>query len=310
MRVGWMVEEFVSAKRSMKGRDTRFIIIGSGISGVLMAIRLREQGYRNIIILEKADKMGGTWRDNVYPGVACDVAAHLYSYSFARNPDWRTRYAQGPDIWRYHHDVARRYGVLPLIRCNQEVTRAEFGNGAWRLTTSDGTEYHADIVIAAAGRLHHPVIPDIAGADSFAGPQFHTARWDSSVDWRGQRIGLIGTGSTATQVITRLAGQVPALKVFQRTPQWVFPVKNTPNPWWRRLAFRLLPPYWRRYFLQLQSETEARGAATTGSSEARAARDQVCHDMLATIRDPVLRAKLTPDYEVGCKRLVFSDGFY
>ena len=210
-------------------KDTRFIIIGSGISGVLMAIRLREAGFTNFTILEKAGEMGGTWRDNAYPGVACDVAAHLYSFSFARNPAWPKRYAKGPDIWRYQHRVARRHGVLPHIEYNKEVRSAEFTNGAWRLTTSDGTDYTADIVIAATGRLHHPVTPEIKGAHSFAGPQFHTARWDNAVDLRGQRIGLIGTGSTATQVITALAGEVPALKVFQRTPQWVFPVKNTPN---------------------------------------------------------------------------------
>jgi cation diffusion facilitator CzcD-associated flavoprotein CzcO len=294
----------------LQARDTRFIIIGSGISGVLMAIRLREQGYRNFTVLEKAAEMGGTWRDNVYPGVACDVAAHLYTYSFARHPGWQTRYAKGADIWKYNHDVARRYGVLPHIAFGKEVRSAVFDAGVWHLTTQDGAEYQADVVIAATGRLHHPLVPQIEGAESFTGAQFHTARWDRSVDLAGKRIGLIGTGSTATQVITALAGQVPALTVFQRTAQWVFPVKNTPNPWWRRLAFRLSGKHWQRYYLQLQTETEERGKATTGSAEARAARDQVCHDMLASIRDPELRRKLTPDYEVGCKRLVFSDGFY
>ena len=295
---------------SHRAQPPRFIIIGSGISGVLMAIKLREAGFTNFTILEKAAQMGGTWRDNTYPGVACDVAAHLYSFSFARNPAWPNRYARGADIWRYQHRVARRHGVLPHMEFNKEVSTAKFADGTWHLTTTDGADYTADIVICATGRLHHPVTPKITGADSFTGPQFHTARWDNSVDLRGKRIGVIGTGSTATQLITALAGEVPALKVFQRTPQWVFPVKNTANPWWRRLAFRLFPAYWRRYFLQLQSETEARGKATTGSTAARLARDQVCHDMLATIRDPHLRAKLTPDYEVGCKRLVFSDGFY
>ena len=294
----------------MTGKDTRFIIIGSGISGVLMAIKLREQGYRNFTVLEKAGTMGGTWRDNIYPGVACDVAAHLYSYSFARNPDWPTRYAKGAEIWRYHNDVARRFGVLPHIEYNKDVRTAVFQEQGWVLTTQDGVTYQADVVIAAVGRLHRPMVPDIAGAAEFAGASFHTARWDQSVSLSGKRVGLIGTGSTATQVITALAGTVPALTVFQRTPQWVFPVKNTPNPWWRRLAFRLSPSHWKRYFRQLESETEARGKATTGSAEARAARDQVCIDALASLRDPELRRKLTPDYEVGCKRLVFSDGFY
>lgn len=297
-------------KGNKRADNTRFVIIGSGISGILMAIRLREQGYRNFTILEKADQLGGTWRDNVYPGVACDVAAHLYSYSFARNAAWRTRYAKGDDIWRYLHGVARRFGILSHIEYSAEVSRAVFADDKWHLTTRDGREYCADVVIAAVGRLHHPALPDIPGAESFAGPSFHTARWDSSVDVQGKRIGLIGTGSTATQVITALARQVPSLTVFQRTPQWVFPVKNTPYPWWQRLAFRLSGSYWKRYFLQLQSETEARGKATTGSSEARAARDQVCHDQLASLDSPELRRKLTPNYEVGCKRLVFSDGFY
>ncbi|MEY4159556.1 MAG: hypothetical protein RLZZ136_177 [Pseudomonadota bacterium] len=275
-----------------------------------MAIKLLEQGYRNFTVLEKASTMGGTWRDNVYPGVACDVAAHLYSYSFARNPAWPTRYAKGADIWKYHHGVAESCGVLPHIAYNKEVVSASFEHGAWRLTCQDASIYHADVVIAATGRLHHPTIPTIAGAHSFAGAQFHTAQWDGAVDLANKRVGLVGTGSTATQIITKLAGAVPALTVFQRTPQWVFPVKNTPNPWWRRLAFRLSPRLWKRYFLQLQSETEARGKATIGDNAARAARDQVCIDMLATIRDPELRRKLTPDYAVGCKRLVFSDGFY
>lgn len=294
----------------MRGKDTRFVIIGSGISGVLMAIRLQQAGYRNFTILEKAAAMGGTWRDNVYPGVACDVAAHLYTYSFARNPAWQTRYAKGADIWKYNHDVARRYGVLPHIEYGKDVRSAAFEGGIWRLTTQDGSHYEADVVIAATGRLHHPVVPEIAGAETFAGASFHTARWDRSVDLAGKRVGLIGTGSTATQVITALGGEVPALKVFQRTAQWVYPVKNTPNPWWKRLAYRFSPAHWQRYYLQLQRETEERGKATTGSSEARAARDQVCIDALQSLRDPELRAKLTPDYEVGCKRLVFSDGFY
>ena len=297
-------------KDRLRGKETRFIIIGSGISGVLMAIRLLEQGYRKFTVLEKAHEMGGTWRDNVYPGVACDVAAHLYSYSFARNPSWPTRYAKGQDIWQYHHRVAQRFGVLAHIEYNKEVLTAVLSDGVWHVTTQDGSTYQAEVVIAAVGRLHHPVVPDITGAETFAGASFHTARWDSSITLRDKRIGLIGTGSTATQVITALAGEVPSLTVFQRTPQWVYPVKNSPNPWWRRLTFRLSPAHWKRYFLQLESETEARGKATTGSAEARAARDQVCIDALASLRDPELRRKLTPDYDVGCKRLVFSDGFY
>lgn len=292
------------------GKDLRFVIIGAGISGALMAIKLIERGFRNFVVLEKADAMGGTWRDNVYPGVACDVAAHLYSYSFAGNPWWRSRYAKGSDIWKYYHDVARRYGVLPFIEYGKDVATAKFDGCQWQVTTSDGDMYPADVVIAAAGRLHKPVIPNITGLDSFAGASFHTARWDRSVDLAGKRVGVIGTGSSATQIVTALSGKVAKLSLFQRTAQWVFPVNDTPNPWWRRLAFWFSRNRWERYYRQLRSETEARGKAATSSEEGRRARDQVCYDALNTIRDHTLRAKLTPDYAVGCKRLVFSDGFH
>lgn len=293
-----------------RGKATRFVIIGAGISGVLMGIKLLERGFRNFVIIEKAGRMGGTWRDNVYPGVACDVAAHLYSYSFARNPTWRTRYAKGHDIWRYYHGVARQFGVLPFIRYHQEVMSAVFADGIWQVTTRDEECFEADIVITATGRLHQPVMPRIDGLDSFAGALFHTARWDSSVDLAGKRIGVIGTGSSSTQIVTALAGKVERLSVFQRTAQWVLPVKDTPNSFWTRMGFWLSAKRWKRYYLQLRSETEARGKAATSTEEGRRARDQVCYDALASIRDPELRAKLTPDYAVGCKRLVFSDGFH
>ena len=293
-----------------RGKDTRFVIIGAGMSGALMAIKLLERGFRNFVVLEKAGRMGGTWRDNVYPGVACDVAAHLYTYSFARNPWWRSRYAKGAHLWAYFHGVARHFGVLPFIRYYQEVLSAEFDGGAWHVKTQDGDVHVADIVITATGRLHKPVRPKIEGLDTFAGPLFHTARWDPTVELTGKRIGVIGTGSSATQIVTALSGKVAKLSLFQRTAQWVFPVKDTPNPWWRRLAFWFSPKRWQRYYLQLRSETEARGKAATSSEEGRKARDQVCYDALNTIRDHTLRAKLTPDYAVGCKRLVFSDGFH
>ncbi len=288
----------------------RVVIIGAGISGILMGIKLLERGWRDFVILEKGATLGGTWRDNVYPGVACDVAAHLYVYSFAPNAGWRSRYAKGAEIWKYYRSVAHRHGVLPHIEYNKEVVDARFDGARWNLCTGDGQAYAADIVIGANGRLHHPVLPEIPGRNSFAGTAFHTARWDQSLDLRGKRIGLIGTGSTATQIVAALADQVGQLKLFQRTAQWVFPVVDTPVPLWKRIAFKLSPAYASKYYYTLRSQTEARGRAATGDKVARAARDQQCYDALATVRDPVLRAKLTPDYEVGCKRLVMSGTFY
>ena len=275
-----------------------------------MGIKLKEHGFTDFVILEKGETLGGTWRDNRYPGVACDVAAHLYVYSFAPNPAWRSRYAKGPDIWNYYHNVARRFSILPHIRTRCEVASAKWQGDKWALTTQDGETLTADIVVAAAGRLHHPVMPDIPGADSFAGRSFHTARWDTSVELTGKRLGVIGTGSTATQIVASCAGKVRQLKLFQRTAQWVYPLPDTPVPWWKRLLFRLSPVHARRYYYTLRAQTEARGKAAIGDPVARAARDQVCFDALAGVRDPELRRKLTPDYEVGCKRLVFSGDYY
>lgn len=291
-------------------RHMSVVVIGAGISGILMGIKLRERGIEDFVILEKADTLGGTWRDNVYPGVACDVAAHLYVYSFAPNAGWRSRYAKGSDIWRYYHRVAEKRGLLPHIRYGKDVVSADWDGAAWQVATRDGNTLAADIVVVASGRLHHPVVPAIPGADSFAGPAFHTARWDSSLDLAGKRIGVIGTGSTATQLVSALADRVGRLSLFQRTPQWVFPVQDTPIPSWKRLEFRLFPSHASRYYHELRRFTEARGKAATGDHQARAARDKQCHDALAGVSDPVLRAKLTPTYEVGCKRLVMSGTFY
>ena len=163
-------------------KEPSIVIIGAGISGLLMGIKLLERGQRNFVILEKGETLGGTWRDNTYPGVACDVAAHLYTYSFARNPWWRSRYAKGPDIWRYYHGVAKRRGLLPFVQYHKEVDTAVFNQDGWNITTKDGQVYRADIVIAANGRLHHPQIPAIAGKESFSGASFHSSQWDHSID--------------------------------------------------------------------------------------------------------------------------------
>ena len=288
----------------------RIVIIGAGISGILLGIKLRERGWNDFIILEKAEKLGGTWRDNVYPGVACDVAAHLYVYSFAPNPDWCTRYACGQDIWAYYNAVAEQFGVTRHIRTNKEVIRAEFGGAGWRVTTGDGEEMEADVVISATGRLHVPVLPDIAGRDTFAGPHFHTARWDRSFEPAGQRIGLIGTGSTSVQIVSALADTARKLTVFQRTPQWVYPVANAPIPWWKRLKFRMFPSLATKHYYELRDDTERRMRAAIGDEIARAERDRMCIDALGSVRDPELRRKLTPDYAVGCKRMVISGTFY
>ncbi|MBV1917298.1 MAG: NAD(P)/FAD-dependent oxidoreductase [Sphingomonadaceae bacterium] len=299
-----------AGKWETSGAGPRVLIIGAGVSGILMAIKLRARGWRNFVILEKAQALGGTWRDNVYPGVACDVPAHVYVYSFAPNPAWKTRYAKGPDIWKYYHDVARRYGVLAHIEYGKDVDLAEFDGAGWTVTATDGSTYTADIVIGAAGRLRDPNLPEIPGRDSFAGPSFHTARWDQTVSVKDKRVCLIGAGSSGVQVLASIAHEVKHITQFQRTPQWVFPVQDAAIPWWKRLAFRLFPFYVRATYRRLLDFSNQRGALAFESKEARAERDQMCVDALERIRDPELRATLTPDYDVGCKRLVMSETWF
>lgn len=304
------VAEERPVRAAARSAGPQVVIIGSGVGGILMAIKLIKRGWRDFVILEKAQTLGGTWRDNVYPGVACDVPAHVYVYSFAHNPWWTSRYANGPSIWKYYHDVAKRYGVLPHIQYGKEVERADFDGARWTVTTKDGGSYRADIVIGATGRLHHPKTPDIPGAASFAGPSFHTARWDRNVSLKGKRVGLIGAGSSAVQMLSNVVGEVKQITLFQRTPQWVFPVEDTPIPLWKRLAYRLVPGLAHRTYEAMLKESNERGKLAFEDPSARAARDKTCTDALARIRDPELRAKITPNYAVGCKRLVMSNKWY
>lgn len=310
VQVGQPLKAESSRNEMSRRTGPRIVIIGAGVSGILAGIKLRERGWSDFVILERAETLGGTWRDNVYPGVACDVPAHVYVYSFAPNPAWKTRYAKGPDIWRYYHDVARRHGVLGHIEYGKGVESAVFDGARWTVTTNDGASYDADVVIAAAGRLRDPKLPDIPGKETFAGSSFHTARWDTGISIKGKRIGLIGAGSSGVQVLAAIAGEVAHITQFQRTPQWVFPVEDAPVPWWKRLAFRLSPSYLRQTYQQLLDFSNSRGALAFETKEGRAERDKMCSDALLRIRDPELRARLTPDYDVGCKRLVMSETWF
>ena len=285
------------------------MVIGAGIAGILTTIRLRERGLTDVTVLEKADSLGGTWRDNVYPGVACDVPAHFYSFSFAPNPGWTHRFATGAQLWEYFAGVADEYGVTPHVRFGVEATDATWYGDHWTVTTDSGDRLDAEIVISCTGRLHHPKQPDIPGIADFSGTVVHSARWDPSIDLDGARLGVIGTGSSATQITAATASRVAHLDLFQRTAQWIFPMENAPIPWWRRLLLRI-PAYGRHYYRRLEEEINEIGRAATGDPRAAQERKQTCLDALNSVRDPELRAKLTPAYEVGCKRLVISGTFY
>ena len=210
----------------MAQRDLRVVVLGAGMAGILAGIKLQEKGFTDITIYEKADRIGGTWRENTYPGLTCDVPSHHYTYTFERNPDWTRHLPPGEEIQAYFERVTAKYGVDKLIRFNEEAERADFVEGRWQLGFKSGLTDSADILICATGVLHHPRYPHIEGMERFQGHLFHSARWDHSVPLDGRRIGIIGNGSTGVQIVSALAGRASKLEHYQRTAQWIMPVEN------------------------------------------------------------------------------------
>jgi cation diffusion facilitator CzcD-associated flavoprotein CzcO len=294
-------------------RDLRVVVVGAGMSGILAAITLEEAGVDDVVVYEKADRLGGTWRENTYPGLSCDIPSHFYSYSFALNPEWSRRFAPGAEIQAYFEDVARRWGVERRIRHGREVRRCVFERGRWRLAFADGAADEADVVFAATGVLHHPAYPDIEGLGTFGGACFHSARWDHDVPLAGRRVGVIGTGSSAIQIVTAIVDRVGELRLFQRTPQWIAPAANPAYTEEEKAAFRRDPA------AMAAVRAEVSRAITDGFANVLV---DVTSPMLEAIhaacvahleervRDPVLREKLRPAYRAACKRLIVSDGFY
>ncbi|WP_242902458.1 flavin-containing monooxygenase [Actinomadura terrae] len=286
------------------------LIIGAGISGICMAFKLKEAGIDNFTIIEKEQRIGGTWRDNTYPGLACDIPAALYQYSFELNPHWSHFRAPGAEIAAYLEDVVDRHGLRPHLRFGEEVTAARFADGGWRVTTANSSTFEVDFLISATGFLHHPSVPNIPGLGSFSGPLFHSAQWKPGVRIHDRRVALIGTGSSGVQLVAALAGAPRRLLVFQRTPQWIFPMPNWKTggigralrrvPAFREAEFRLL----RWLYHTIISR------ATVEPGWRRNLIGWLCRRNLRTVTDPELRSKLTPDYEPMCKRIVLANSFY
>ncbi len=293
-------------------RKPRVVIIGAGMTGILMTIKLREAGITDIRILEKASKLGGTWRENTYPGVACDIPSHMYTYSFEPNPDWSKQFADGAQIQQYFERVARKYGVSNSVQFNEAAVSSVYKHGKWTVVTSKHNTYEADFVVNCTGILHHPSLPDIPGIDSFEGAMFHTARWDHDVELRGKRVGIIGTGSTAAQIIPEVARVAAKLTVFQRTPQWLLPLPNRTLSERTRKRLRANPNRLRRRVARHEWMLQnLLTKAVTGHKLQNAAFSAICKLYLRFgIKDPLLRAKLTPDYKVGCKRIIISTTLY
>jgi cation diffusion facilitator CzcD-associated flavoprotein CzcO len=290
----------------------RIAIVGSGFSGLGMAIRLKQEGIHDFVVLEKADDVGGTWRDNSYPGCACDVPSHLYSFSFAPNPDWSSTFSPQPEIWDYLRDCAERFGVTEHLRFGCELLDASWDEdaGHWDIETTGGN-WTATVLIDGTGPLSDPSLPAIPGIESFEGTYFHSARWNHEHDLTGERVAVIGTGASAIQIVPQIAPRTGQLTLFQRTPPWVMPRRDRPLTSLERRVYRALPAaqlamragiYWARegFVLPFNGNLPMRAIAK---------RIALAH-LHGQVRDPKLRAKLEPDYEIGCKRILISNDYY
>lgn len=297
-------------------RNLRFVIIGAGMAGILAGIRLKEVGRNDFVIYEKGDKLGGTWRENRYPGLTCDVPAHCYTYSFAPNPDWTAFYATGPEIREYFEKVANDYKITDHFEFNSEVKSTIFNEetGRWDIRLADGRTDEADVLIAASGVLHHPNIPSFEGEETFKGHLFHSARWDDDAPLDGARVGVIGSGSTGVQIVSALSTRSDKLVHLQRSPQWIMPGQNFEYTEEERAAFRkdlkkidairFGEDYWNsvHHF--------NRAIINPDSDEMHQIQAMVEQNLEESVKDEALREKLRPDYRAACKRLIYSWDYY
>jgi cation diffusion facilitator CzcD-associated flavoprotein CzcO len=293
-------------------RHARVGIVGAGFSGIGMAARLRREGIDDFFILERSDELGGTWRDNTYPGCQCDIPSHLYSFSFAPNPEWTRMFALQEEIRAYLHRVADDHAVVPHIHFGHEVQGATWDDGAkrWRLDTSHG-EFTADVLVAALGGLSEPARPELPGLDDFGGTVFHSAQWDHDHDLTGERVAVIGTGASAVQLVPEIQPRVERLHLFQRTPVWVMPDADRPMTEFERSLFRRFPAAQRglRGLIYLLQEGTVVGTIFNRRLLELLQRIAERH-LERQVSDPELRAKLTPSYTLGCKRITQSATYF
>jgi cation diffusion facilitator CzcD-associated flavoprotein CzcO len=288
------------------------IIIGAGFGGIATAIDLQRHGFTDITLLDAAPALGGTWFFNSYPGAACDVPSHLYSYSYAQRRDWSRLCSPQSEILAYLNGVAREHGIDRMLELNTKVTACRWDDDArqWTVSSQDGRSWGADAVVIATGQLNQPSVPRIEGIDEFAGHSFHSARWDHGYELRGKRVAVVGTGASAVQFVPEIAELVDSLIVYQRSGNWFLPRRNRPYPALAKLAFEHIPGLqaYRRKFIYEYAETltaSIRHPRTFG----RLARAQSKYFMRHQLKDPEVRRKAWPDYTFGCKRVLFSSRY-
>ncbi|MDP2310580.1 MAG: NAD(P)/FAD-dependent oxidoreductase [Pseudomonadota bacterium] len=297
----------------MSDQNLHVLIIGAGFAGIGLAHRLMRGGLRDFTILERAPSVGGTWRDNTYPGLACDIPSHLYSYSFAPNPDWSRFFAPQPEIRAYLERCADMHGIRSHIRFEVGAIRADFdeGTGLWTVQTTAGPITARFVVSGAGHALSQPVYPDIPGRASFAGKTMHSARWDGEYPLEGKAVAVIGTGASAVQIVPAIASRVGSLGVYQRTPAWVFPKPDWPTSKVERRLYRRIPPVQRLMRGAVYSIFESFALGHVFAPRLNAIHDWRGRRFLASsVRDRALREKLTPDFRFGCKRILLSNEYY
>jgi len=289
------------------------LIVGAGFSGLCMAIKLREAGMDSFLVIEKADDIGGTWYENRYPGCACDVPSHLYSFSFDRNAEWSEMFASQQEIQAYLKRCAKRHGILPHIRLRTALREAQWSEERqrWSVLTNTGEVIEARVLVSGMGALHVPRYPELKGLGRFEGPHFHSATWDASASLVGKNIAVIGTGASAVQFIPHIAPRASKLFVYQRTPGWIIPRLNLPITERARKCFRRVPGATWAFRTFLFWALEIRVPAFLGNLKMRKKGEEMARQHLEKqVADPQLRAKLTPNYEFGCKRVLLSNDFY
>ena len=302
--------------RAAAGQDApvphfKIAIIGTGFAGLGMAIRLLQSGERDFVVLERAGDVGGTWRDNTYPGCQCDVPSHLYSFSFAPNPNWSRAFSRQPEIWEYLRGCARRFGVTPHIRFNHAVQMAAWDDEQqlWRIDTAGGP-VTATFLVSGMGGLSEPSIPPLAGLDKFKGTYFHSATWNHDHDLKGRNVAVVGTGASSIQFVPRIQPEVSRLSLYQRTPPWIMPHRDKRLGTWKHRLYNRFPAaqklvrnaiYWgREGFIPFFINEKLAGVPK---------RIALGH-LRKQVADPELRGRLTPDYAVGCKRILISNDYY
>lgn len=291
----------------------RVAVLGAGVSGILMAIKLLKAGIRTFVVFERADAVGGTWQQHTYPGLCCDVPSHVYSYSFALNPDWSRIFPEQAELRDYFHRCAHEFGVLPFVRLSTPVAAARFdeADGTWTIELANGEKATFDFVISALGFLNKPELPDIPGRESFRGPSWHSAHWDGTVDLANKRVVVVGSAASAVQIVPEVAKVAAHVSVFQRTPNWIVPRRNMPYTEAQKERFRKFPALMRlhRWLLYLYSHQLLAGFLGNRRILDRMRAEALAH-MHAHIHDPAMRKALTPSFEPGCKRMLVTDDFY